>query len=55
MGEKIKKLIGVQGDFKTTILPMINYSYANMYMGGAGVYHQYVLHCFSYRRCKHFT
>jgi oligogalacturonide transporter len=36
VGEKIKKLIGVQGDFRTTILPMINYSYANMYMGGAG-------------------
>lgn len=36
MGERIKKAIGVQGDFKTTILPMINYSYANMYMGGAG-------------------
>ncbi len=36
MGERIKKLIGVEGDFKTTILPMINYSYANMYMGGAG-------------------
>lgn len=36
MGEKIKKLVGVEGDFKTTILPMINYSYANMYMGGAG-------------------
>lgn len=36
MGEKIKKLIGVEGDFKTAILPMINYSYANMYMGGAG-------------------
>ncbi len=36
MGEKIKKAIGVQGDFKTSILPMINYSYANMYMGGAG-------------------
>lgn len=36
MGEKIKKAIGVEGDFKTTILPMINYSYANMYMGGAG-------------------
>ena len=36
MGEKLKKAIGVQGDFKTTILPMINYSYANMYMGGAG-------------------
>ena len=36
MGERIKKLIGVEGDFKTTILPMLNYSYANMYMGGAG-------------------
>ena len=36
MGEKLKKMIGVQGDFKTTILPMINYSYANMYLGGAG-------------------
>ena len=36
MGEKIKIAIGVQGDFKTAILPMINYSYANMYMGGAG-------------------
>lgn len=36
LGEKIKKAIGVQGDFKTAILPMINYSYANMYMGGAG-------------------
>ena len=36
MGEKIKKAIGVEGDFKTSILPMINYSYANMYMGGAG-------------------
>ncbi len=36
MGEKIKKAIGVQGNFRTAILPMINYSYANMYMGGAG-------------------
>ena len=36
MGEKIKKAIGVKGDFKTAILPMINYSYANMFMGGAG-------------------
>lgn len=36
MGEKIKKAIGVEGDFKSTILPMINYSYANMFMGGAG-------------------
>ena len=36
MGEKLKKLVGVQGDFKTTILPMINYSFANIYLGGAG-------------------
>lgn len=36
MGEKIKKAIGVEGDFKTAILPMINYSYANMFLGGAG-------------------
>ena len=36
MGEKLKKAIGVSGDFRKTILPMINYSYANMYMGGAG-------------------
>ena len=36
MGEKIKKAIGVEGDFKTTILPMINYSYANIFLGGAG-------------------
>lgn len=36
MGEKIKKAIGVKGDFKSTILPMINYSYANIFIGGAG-------------------
>lgn len=36
MGERIKKAIGVEGDFKTAILPMINYSYANIFMGGAG-------------------
>ncbi len=36
MGEKIKKAIGVEGDFKSTILPMINYSYTNMFIGGAG-------------------
>ena len=36
MGEKIKKAIGVKGDFKTAILPMINFSYAHMFMGGAG-------------------
>ena len=36
MGEKIKRLLGVKGDFKTAVLPMIRYSYANMFMGGAG-------------------
>lgn len=36
MGEKIKKAIGIKGDFKTTVVPMLNYSYANMFMGGAG-------------------
>ena len=36
MGDKIKKALGVKGDFKTTIVPMINYSYANIFMGGAG-------------------
>ena len=36
MGERIKKAIGVKGDFKTAVLPMIHYSYANMFMGGAG-------------------
>lgn len=36
MGDKIKKAIGVEGDFKSTVLPMINYSYANIFMGGAG-------------------
>ena len=35
-GERVKKAIGVKGDFKTAILPMMNYSYTNMYMGGAG-------------------
>ena len=36
MGEKIKKAIGIKGDFKSTVLPMMNYSYANIFMGGAG-------------------
>lgn len=36
LGERVKKAIGVKGDFKTAILPMINYSFANMYIGGAG-------------------
>lgn len=36
LGERVKKAVGVKGDFKTAILPMINYSYANIFMGGAG-------------------
>ena len=36
MGEKIKKALGIKGDFKTTVVPMINYSYANIFLGGAG-------------------
>lgn len=36
MGDKIKKAIGVEGDFKSAVMPMINYSYANIFMGGAG-------------------
>ena len=36
MGERIKKALGIKGDFKITVLPMINYSYANIFMGGAG-------------------
>ncbi len=35
-GERVKRAIGVKGDFKTAILPMINYSYTNMFTGGAG-------------------
>lgn len=36
LGERVKKAIGVEGDFKTTIVPMINYSFANIFLGGAG-------------------
>ena len=36
LGEKVKSAIGVKGDFKTAILPMINYSYSNMAMAGSG-------------------
>lgn len=36
MREKIKKAIGIEGDFKTAVVPMMNYSYANMFIGGAG-------------------
>lgn len=36
LGERLKSAVGVKGDFKTAILPMINYSYTNMFLGGAG-------------------
>lgn len=36
MGGRIKKALGIKGDFKSTIVPMIHYSYSNMFIGGAG-------------------
>ncbi len=36
MGEKIKKAIGIEGTFKDTVVPMINYCYTNIFLGGAG-------------------
>lgn len=36
LGEKLKKAVGVKGDFKTAIMPMINYSYTNIFLGGSG-------------------
>ncbi len=35
-GQRIVKAIGVKGDFKTTVMPMINYSSANITTSGAG-------------------
>ena len=36
MGEKFKKAIGVEGTFKDAVMPMINYCYTNIFIGGAG-------------------
>lgn len=36
MGERIKKAIGVEGKFSETVLPMIQYCFANIFMGGGG-------------------
>lgn len=36
MGERIKKAIGIEGTFKDTVVPMINYCYTNIFIGGAG-------------------
>ncbi len=36
MLERFKKAIGVEGTFKETVWPMIQYCFANIYMGGGG-------------------
>lgn len=36
MGERFKKTIGVEGKFVDTVWPMIQYCFANIFMGGGG-------------------
>lgn len=36
MGEKFKKAIGVEGKFTETVWPMIQYCFANIFLGGGG-------------------
>lgn len=36
LGEKFKKAIGVEGKFIDTVWPMIQYCFANIFMGGGG-------------------
>ncbi|MBE6800459.1 MAG: MFS transporter [Ruminococcaceae bacterium] len=36
MGERFKKAIGVEGRFVDTVWPMIQYCFANIYLGGGG-------------------
>ncbi len=36
MGEKFKRAIGVEGKFVDTVWPMIQYCFANIFMGGGG-------------------
>ena len=36
MGERFKKAIGVEGKFIDTVWPMIQYCFANIYLGGGG-------------------
>ncbi len=36
MGERFKKAIGIEGKFFDTVWPMIQYCFANIYMGGGG-------------------
>lgn len=35
MGSKILKALNIKGDFKSAVLPMINYNLTNIYMGGS--------------------
>ena len=36
VGNAIKKAIGVEGSFKEAILPMLGYSFINIFSGGSG-------------------
>ena len=36
MGTKILKALGVKGNFRDSVLPMMNYSYTNIFLGGGG-------------------
>lgn len=36
MGQKILKALGVKGTFKESVVPMINYCYTNIFLGGGG-------------------
>lgn len=36
LGNKLKDVVGIEGDFKTFIKPMIGYNSANIFFGGAG-------------------
>ncbi len=36
MGERFKKAIGIEGKFLDTVLPMVQYCFANIFMGGGG-------------------
>ncbi len=36
MGERFKKAIGIEGKFLDTVWPMVQYCFANIYMGGGG-------------------
>lgn len=41
MGEKFKKAIGIEGKFFDTVWPMIQYCFANIFMGGGYIINMY--------------